>query len=156
MSIANEIIRLQLAKESISRSIENKGISIPDGTRLNEFADFIDNISIGGHGGVVGQIHLFKDTAVPPPGFILADGRQFSYGDFPALDLAWQIPTTVYLPDANAIATMTGPTSANQTASASSEFNPTTFAAWKAFQNSIPTFRYGHMGYGKQLAPFLD
>ena len=46
MSIANEITRLQNAKTSIKTSIENKGVTVGDGT-LNTYASKIDAIKTG-------------------------------------------------------------------------------------------------------------
>lgn len=52
MSIASEITRLQAAKADIKAAIENKGVTVPSAATLDEFSDYIDEIS-GGSGGIV-------------------------------------------------------------------------------------------------------
>lgn len=49
MSIASEITRLQTAKADIKAAIENKGVTVPSNATLDEFSDYIDEIS-GGSG----------------------------------------------------------------------------------------------------------
>lgn len=49
MSIANEIQRLQSAKADIKTAIENKGVTVGDGT-IDTYADLISQISVGGEG----------------------------------------------------------------------------------------------------------
>lgn len=51
MSIASEITRLQTAKADIKAAIENKGVTVPSAATLDEFSDYIDEISGGGGGG---------------------------------------------------------------------------------------------------------
>ena len=50
MSITDQITRLQNAKASIKASIENKGVSVSDDTKLDEYSALIDNIQTGGSG----------------------------------------------------------------------------------------------------------
>lgn len=50
MSISNEIQRIQNAKEAIKTSINNKGGSLTDTSKLDEFATAIDNLPSGGSG----------------------------------------------------------------------------------------------------------
>lgn len=52
MSIASEITRLQTAKADIKAAIENKGVTVPSEATLDDYADYIDEIS-GGSGGIV-------------------------------------------------------------------------------------------------------
>lgn len=52
MSIASEITRLQTAKADIKAAIENKGVTVPSAATLDEFSDYIDEISGGGGGGI--------------------------------------------------------------------------------------------------------
>jgi len=49
MSIANEIQRLQSAKANIKAAIENKGVTVGDGT-IDTYAEMKDEISAGGSG----------------------------------------------------------------------------------------------------------
>lgn len=51
MSIANEIQRLQKAKEDIRNSIEAKGVSVPSDTSMSDYSTYIDNIPHEGGGG---------------------------------------------------------------------------------------------------------
>lgn len=50
MSITDQITRLQNAKASIKASIENKGVSVSDDTKLDGYSALIDNIQTGGSG----------------------------------------------------------------------------------------------------------
>ena len=47
MSISTEIARLQNAKDDIKTSIESKGVTIPNGTTLDDYSKYIDNIEEG-------------------------------------------------------------------------------------------------------------
>lgn len=48
MSIANELTRLQNAKNAISNAIANKGVTVPSGTKLDGMAALIGQIEQGG------------------------------------------------------------------------------------------------------------
>ena len=48
MTISDEILRLQNAKSSIRTSIENKGVTVGDDAKLDEYPALIDSISGGG------------------------------------------------------------------------------------------------------------
>ena len=48
MSIASEIERLQTAKASLKTSIENKGVTVPEGATLDDYPALVDSISGGG------------------------------------------------------------------------------------------------------------
>ena len=45
MSIATEITRLQTAKANIASAISDKGVTVPDGTKLDDMAAAIADIS---------------------------------------------------------------------------------------------------------------
>ena len=47
MSIATEITRLQTAKVNIASAIADKGVTVPDGTKLDSMADLIAEITTG-------------------------------------------------------------------------------------------------------------
>ena len=49
MSIANEIQRLQQAKADIKSAIEEKGVTVGEGT-IDTYAEKISEISVGGSG----------------------------------------------------------------------------------------------------------
>ena len=51
MSVQSEIDRIAGAKSDISTAITNKGVTVPDGTKLDGMAALIDSISGGGGGG---------------------------------------------------------------------------------------------------------
>ena len=46
MSISSEITRLNNAKASIKSSIENKGITVSDTKKLDEYSSLIDSIEV--------------------------------------------------------------------------------------------------------------
>lgn len=46
MSVASEINRLESAKEAIKAAIENKGVEVPENTKLDEMATFINLIAV--------------------------------------------------------------------------------------------------------------
>lgn len=50
MSIATELTRIQNAKSAIQTAITNKGVTVPDDTKLDEMAGLIDSIEAGGGG----------------------------------------------------------------------------------------------------------
>ena len=48
MSISSEITRISNAKTAISKSIANKGVTVPSGTKIDGMATLIDSIQTGG------------------------------------------------------------------------------------------------------------
>lgn len=57
MSTANEITRLNNAKEAIAAAITEKGVTVPSGTKLDGMASLIGQIETGGGGEMIsGQI----------------------------------------------------------------------------------------------------
>ena len=50
MSIASEITRLQSAKASVKSAIEAKGVTVPPTSKLDDYAEYISEISGGGGG----------------------------------------------------------------------------------------------------------
>lgn len=51
MSLQSEITRIENAKADIKTAIEEKGVSVPDGTMLDGMAALIGNITAGSGGG---------------------------------------------------------------------------------------------------------
>ena len=51
MSISSEIERIQSAKSDIITAIENKGVTVPTGAKIDELSTLIDSIPSGGGGG---------------------------------------------------------------------------------------------------------
>lgn len=50
MSVATELTRIQTAKADIKASIEAKGVTVPSNALIDEYADYVDEISGGGGG----------------------------------------------------------------------------------------------------------
>lgn len=55
MSIADEIVRLELAKQNIRTTIINKGVAVPEDAKLDQYANFINNITGGGSTGGIDE-----------------------------------------------------------------------------------------------------
>lgn len=51
MSISTDLTRLQSAKAAMKTAMQNKGVTVPDGAKLDAFAALIDSISAGGGSG---------------------------------------------------------------------------------------------------------
>lgn len=47
MTIASEITRLQWAKADIKTSIENKGVTVPSNAKLDDYSNYVDQITQG-------------------------------------------------------------------------------------------------------------
>lgn len=47
MSIASEITRIQVAKANLKTAIEGKGVTVPSSTKLDGYADLVDDIQTG-------------------------------------------------------------------------------------------------------------
>lgn len=62
MSIASEITRMLTAKADIKTAIEAKGVTVPSSATLDEFSDYIDEIS--GGGGEGGDIDALLDGSI--------------------------------------------------------------------------------------------
>ena len=50
MAISDELTRIQTAKADIKASIEAKGVTVPSDALIDEYADYVDEISGGGGG----------------------------------------------------------------------------------------------------------
>lgn len=57
MSISTDLTRLQSAKAAMKTAIQNKGVTVPDGAKLDAFAALIDSIPAGG-GGYTAEAHV--------------------------------------------------------------------------------------------------
>lgn len=58
MSVNSEIERLQNAKSALKTAIESKGVTVPNSTKLDGYADLVDSIEQGGSDGVYKCISL--------------------------------------------------------------------------------------------------
>lgn len=55
MSVQNEILRIQTAKNNLKTSIRNKAVTVPDATKIDGYPPLVDSISGGGGGGNLQQ-----------------------------------------------------------------------------------------------------
>lgn len=55
MSVQTEITRIESAKTAIATAIEGKGVTVPEGTKLDGLAALVEAISAGGGGVVTGS-----------------------------------------------------------------------------------------------------
>ena len=91
MSIATEIQRLQSAKADIKSAIENKGVTVGDGT-IDTYAKFIDEIVSSGSGkncvegtitftdtDVEGQLQVEHNMGLVPTLFLLLPDYEIDY-----------------------------------------------------------------------------
>ena len=62
MSISTDLTRLQSAKAAIKTAIQNKGVTVPDGAKLDAFAALIDSIEAGGATGITTGIYIPAST----------------------------------------------------------------------------------------------
>ena len=60
MSIQTEITRIESAKTAIATAIEGKGVTVPNGTKLDGMASLIESIEAGGSGGM--KVEVFSIT----------------------------------------------------------------------------------------------
>lgn len=51
MSVQGEITRIENVKAAIAAAIRDKGVTVPDGTKLDGLAALVDSIQTGGSGG---------------------------------------------------------------------------------------------------------
>ena len=54
MSIQTELNRLSTAKSDLKSAIEEKGVTVPEGTKLDGFSALVNQIQVGGGGGLEG------------------------------------------------------------------------------------------------------
>lgn len=85
MSVQNEITRLNAAKAAISQAIAEKGVTVPNGAKLDELGALIAAIEAGGGGGgnnvVIGEFTLTaNDTMV---------NIRHGLGDVPRVMMMW-------------------------------------------------------------------
>lgn len=63
MAISDEITRLQSAKADLKAAIENKGVTVPSSTKLDGYADLVENISGGSIEDLITKENLVKIEA---------------------------------------------------------------------------------------------
>ena len=64
MSIQTELARIKNAKAAIKAAIEGKGVTVPDGAKLDALAALVDAISAGG-GGTLGEFSVYTGSFTP-------------------------------------------------------------------------------------------
>lgn len=65
MSVQSEITRLETAKAAIVAAVEGKGVTVPDGAKLDALAALVESIRVGGGGNlkfVIGEFTPAEDT----------------------------------------------------------------------------------------------
>ena len=67
MSIPSEVQRLETAKEALASAITGKGVTVPDGTKLDGYAALVEQIQAGG-----------GSTSYDPSEFIIKNGEQLT------------------------------------------------------------------------------
>ena len=86
MSVQTEITRIESAKTAIATAIEGKGVTVPDGTKLDGMAALIESIEAGGGNFATGtftttdditsNIVITHDLGVKPQLFFVACSRE--------------------------------------------------------------------------------
>lgn len=64
MSIQTELTRITNAKAAIKAAIEGKGVTVPDGAKLDALAALVEAISAGG-GGTLGEFSVYTGSFTP-------------------------------------------------------------------------------------------
>lgn len=64
MAISDEITRLQQAKADLKTAIEGKGVTVPSSTKLDGYADLVENISGGSIEDLITKENLVKIEAL--------------------------------------------------------------------------------------------
>lgn len=64
MSVQSEITRIESAKTAIATAIEGKGVTVPEGTKLDGLAALVESIEAGGGGGIPGY-NIISGTYTP-------------------------------------------------------------------------------------------
>ena len=77
MSIASDVTRIESAKAAIKAAIEDKGVTVPDGTLLDGMATLIESIEAGGANYnstiVTGSFTLSERTKIPSQTYPTSD-----------------------------------------------------------------------------------
>lgn len=75
MSIASEITRIKNAKTDIATSIANKGVAVPDETKIDDYSALIDSITTGGGGSDVSGVTATADDVLKGKKIVTKDGE---------------------------------------------------------------------------------
>ena len=103
MSIASDVTRIESAKAAIKAAIEDKGVTVPDGTLLDGMAALIESIEAGGGGGgniVAGtytpastqtnRVTVTHNLGKKPTGVLFAKYHQFINDGADTVLFLWQ------------------------------------------------------------------
>ena len=113
MSIQTELTRITNAKVAIKTAIEGKGVTVPDGTLLDEMASLIESIEAGGGGSgnfatgtftttddITSNVVINHNLGVKPKLIIVLNTDQKSYSQLKSIWLTFfylfQYSTTNY------------------------------------------------------------
>ena len=66
MSVQSEITRLTSAKNAIATAIANKGVTVPDGTKLDGMSALISSIESGGGSSGEGLNYIHVEFSYDP------------------------------------------------------------------------------------------
>lgn len=87
MSIQSEITRLANAKTALATAIEGKGVTVPEGTKLDGLAALVESIEAGGGGSVSNIAHgdFTNNLSYDMTAFAVMtqDEWEAAYGNFP-------------------------------------------------------------------------
>lgn len=84
MSIQTELTRITNAKSAIKTAVEGKGVTVPDGTKLDALAALVDSIEVGG-GGCTITSGSFTPASDPTYGYTVTHGL----GKIPEVFVCW-------------------------------------------------------------------
>lgn len=73
MSIASEITRIQGAKANLKTAIEGKGVTVPSSTKLDGYADLVDDIQTGGEPNLQDKTVSYTPTESQQTAMVTAD-----------------------------------------------------------------------------------
>lgn len=90
MSVATEIARLQQAKADLKTAIEGKGVTVPAAALLDDYANLVDNIQVGGEDTLLKALRnqvtsVEDDTLTSIRSYGLANMSALTSASFPEL-----------------------------------------------------------------------
>lgn len=83
MAISDELTRIQTAKADIKASIEAKGVTVPSSALIDEYADYVDEISGGGTKNYIVEGTEYDPTATYTGAFFVDNYRAIKKVNIP-------------------------------------------------------------------------